>query len=462
MISKVDIVRSLERLKSIVRAYDMRGTVPEELDERDAFSLGLIFGHYMKSLEADCCVVIAMDNRQTSFNISNALCMGLNELGVVVRHIGVVPTPLLYHEAFLSNTRRKTLGIMVTASHNPINYNGFKVVFDSKIVDGKQLIELIDKYGNNLDIKRNHDAYVDYILNRTQLKSIECKKHMKALWDCNNGATKEIIRGIVKNLPIQSDVINTEDFITSQPDPTNDLNINRVKKIVSDYDIAFCFDGDGDRLLVVMKDGEVLRGDRILLILAKQFVRGKVVVDIKTSNLITKELKTMGFEVAIQKTGHSFIKSKMEAEDAILGGELSGHLFFKFYDGERSIPYDDAILAALYVLKFLVSEPDVFYSTMQRIPKTFSSYDVKVECSKQKQMSIMAYLLNYLKKHNMNFLDIDGLKYQSEEGWWLVRQSNTENALIICIESKSEDEYKKYTEFITETLNLFNLNKPKI
>jgi phosphomannomutase len=436
--------------------------VPKEFDEKDSFFLGLVFGHYMKSLGVEYHVMVGMDNRQTSFNISNALCMGLNELGVVVRHIGVVPTPLLYHEAFLSNTKKKTLGIMVTASHNPTNYNGFKVVFDSKIVDGTQLIELIDKYGNNLYIKRNHDDYLNYIFDRTQLRSIECTKHMKVLWDCNNGATKEIVSEIVKNLPIQSDVINTEDFITSQPDPTSDLNIDRVKKIVSDYDIAFCFDGDGDRLLVVMKDGEVLRGDRILLILAKQFARGKVVVDIKTSNLITRELEKIGFEVVIQKTGHSFIKSKMDENRAVLGGEVSGHLFFQFHDGERSIPYDDAILAALYVLKFLIAELDVFHSTIQMMPKTFSKYDVKIECSKQTQISVMTYLLNYLKDNKIGFLEIDGLKHESEEGWWLVRQSNTENALIICIESKSEDEYKKYAEFLAETLKLFNLNKPKI
>lgn len=458
MISKVKITSSLERLKSVVRAYDIRGIVPDDLDEYDAFSLGLVLGHYMKSLNTEHNIVVGMDNRKTSFNIANALCMGFNTLGIIVKNIGVVPTPVLYHEAFLSNVKQSILGVMVTASHNPIEYNGFKVVFNSKIVDGKQLIELIDRYKGYVEIERKNDEYINYIINRVNLERIEYIKNIKILWDCNNGATQPIIREITSKIPIQNDLINTESFITSQPDPTNDLNINRVKKIASDYDIAFCFDGDGDRLVIVTKNGDVLRGDKILLILAKYYAKEKksqgevVVVDIKTSSLIIKELEKIGFEVIVQKTGHSFIKSRMAERGAALGGEVSGHLFFQFFDENRHIPYDDAILAAFYVLKIFLFDRDLFDSAIKSIPQTFSKYDIKIKCSKAVQNDVMRYLLSYLRRNKMKFLDIDGLKFESKDGWWLVRQSNTEIALIICIESSTEAGYKKFIKFISDAL----------
>ncbi len=467
MIDKSEMLESLNRLMLVIRAYDIRGTIPSDFDEKNVFVLGLALGHYVKQYGDNIAVLCGMDNRSSSFSISNALCCGFAAYGILVQNFGIIPTPSLYYHSFISNLEKKTLGIMITASHNPPEYNGFKILFDSKIIDGNELRNIIDSYKeyllrNSLKIDQNND-YVQYILNQTKLNKIDNCKTKKILWDCNNGATSTVINEIVKNLQIHNDVMNVGKDMLYQPDPTNSVNINRVKKIVSDYDLAFCFDGDGDRLVVITGDREVLRGDKILLILAKYFAKSlqktTIVVDIKTSHLIITELERVGYKVVIQKTGHSFIKKMMLETNASLGGEVSGHIFFPFSNSENTyIPYDDGVLAACYMLKFFLSDEVFFIDCINAIPKTFAQYDVKIKCQKNLQNKVMESLIEVLKAHQMDFIDIDGIKYQSEDGWWLIRPSNTEDALIICIESPTLDSYKKHSNFVRDILKNMNLN----
>lgn len=467
MTNTTTTIKSLSRLKSVVRAYDIRGIVPNDLDEKDAFALGLVLGNYLKENHHDAEVLIGMDNRKSSFSISTALGYGFAESNCTVSHLGLVPTPSLYYNSFLNNYDKKTLGVMVTASHNPPDYNGFKVVFDSKILNGKVLNKAIEDYEKKLitgydsrDLKP--DSYLQYLFDRVGLNDIKTNGSKKILWDCNNGVTAKTIQEIAKNLPLDSEVINIGDEIYEQPDPTKKENLDRVLKIVSGYDLAFCFDGDGDRLLVITKQGKVLRGDRILLILAKHAakrgVTGKVVVDIKTSSLITKELEKAGFETIVQKTGHSFIKSAMLDHKAFLGGEVSGHLFFPLSNSGNYIPYDDAILAALFLLKIFLCEEDFFNKTLQAIPQTFCQYDLKISCPKSMQKKIISCIASLLREKNCPFIDVDGVKYEDEKGWYLVRSSNTENALLVCVEGFNEKDYLEKYNYLMTILQSFNLN----
>jgi phosphomannomutase/phosphoglucomutase len=460
MFNILDLNLSIPRLKSIVRAYDIRGTVPDRLNENDAYVLGYLLGKYFITIASDLTVVVGMDNRSTSFGLSNAITAGFAQCGIAVRQLGVVPTSALYYEAFVSDFDVNTLGVMVTASHNPAQYNGFKIVFNSKIVDGELLLRIIDDF--DLDFRVNND-YLDYLLNRSSLDVSNKISDVKILWDCNNGATQQLIGELIKRLHNKNTIIGCSKYIDNIPDPTDKKNVDRVKKLVGDYDMAFCFDGDGDRLLVVYNNGRVLRGDKILLILSEYFAQNvgnhQSVVDIKTSSDVVNHIKKLGFEVSIQKTGHSFIKKMMCETQAMLGGEVSGHIFFKFMEMDGNyIAYDDALLAACYLLKILLTEPDFMKEIIDKIPENFSEYDLKVYCNRDIQQLVIEQLKIDLKDLKLNFIDIDGVKYEDENGWWLVRQSNTEEALIICIEGRNIEKFEIIRLYLQEKLHVHSLN----
>lgn len=449
-----DVTESLDRLKKVVRAYDVRGVVPEELNERDAFIFGAVLGKHFSG----CHVILAMDNRQTSFNLSNALVAGFNSCHMVVQHLGVLPTPVLYYESFLNGFN--TLGVMVTASHNPPQYNGFKIVFNSRIVDGNSLVKIIDQHSHYNSSSQKQ--YINYLLEKTNLNSIS-NPRLKILWDCNHGATQEMIKQLVQELPNRNTVINTDQYITSTPDPVS--NIERIRQIVCNYDIAFCFDGDGDRLLVITQEGSVLRGDKILLILAEYLAHPSVdlaaVVDIKTSNLVIQKLQNLGFTVHVQKTGHSFIKQMMLEKNALIGGEISGHLFFRLENAKSNYTiYDDALLAACYFLKILFDQKELLRRSITRIDRTICEYDLKVYCERRQQKKIIDHLVSALQAKQASFIDIDGVKYEEDDGWWLVRPSNTEDALIVCIEGLTSQAFEQRWCYIQNILALENLQLP--
>lgn len=462
MLNIVDFKKSIIRLKNIVRAYDIRGTIPDELNDHDGFVLGYILGQYFKKIATDLLVVIGTDNRITSFSLSNATIAGLSTYNIPIKQLGIISTSELYYEAFISNVDRNTLGIMVTASHNPFQYNGFKIVFNSKIVDGNMIIDII----NQCDIQLQHQSnnnYINYLINRSGLDNIKDIQDKKIIWDCNNGATQQLINELMTRLPNHNTVIGCNKYIEDIPDPTNNINIKRVQSMIHNHDLALCFDGDGDRLVLINHNGRVLRGDKILLILAAYYARNvgehKAVVDIKTSRTVIKNIQDMGFEVTIQKTGHSFIKKMMCQKQAIIGGEVSGHIFFKFieFDGNY-IAYDDALLAACYILKIFLSEPDFIENIIQNIPEMICEYDLKVYCNSNIQDDIINHIKSDLIEHKLHYIDIDGIKYEDDNSWWLIRKSNTEEMLIICIEGNTKDAFEKSKQYLNNKLMPYNLS----
>lgn len=462
MLNIVDFKASIIRLKNIVRAYDIRGIVPDNLDDHDGFVLGYLLGKHFSKIAIDLFVVVGMDNRTTSFNLNNAIVAGFSACELRVKQLGVVSTSALYYEAFVSDFDRNTLGIMVTASHNPAQYNGFKIVFNSKIVDGSALLTIINEYDTKSENKKNND-YLDYLCNRSGLDTLKNASDIRILWDCNNGATQQVIRELVTRLPNYNTIIGCNTYIGDIPDPTDKSNIDRVKNLVNTYDMAFCFDGDGDRLLIINHDGRVLRGDKILLILAEYYARNvgqhQAVVDIKTSNSVINHIQKLGFNVFVQKTGHSFIKQMMCQKQATLGGEISGHIFFKFIELDGNfIAYDDALLAACYLLQIMLMEPEFIGNVINNILEMICEYDLKVYCDRTIQELLLEHIKNDLIDRKLSFIDIDGIKYESATGWWLIRQSNTEDALIICIEGNTMEDFKELRLYLEEKLRSYDLS----
>ncbi len=467
-----------------------------------AFALGRTLAFHLHRLSEKACVktynvIIARDNRETSELLARALQNGFRvingECSLQIIDIGVVPTPVMYYHGCV-RCSDNTLGVIVTASHNPKEYNGFKIILNGAILSGIVLKNIVDAYitslvqdssiynrqmqhqvaihNNDLWYLNNNlyiECYAQYILQQSGLKNNHIDTNVNILWDCNNGATTCVINQIVKSITsTQHTIINTAIVIDDQPDPTLRYNIKRLEDMVttSAYDIAFGFDGDGDRLVVITKYGNALRGDELLFILAYCIKHNNpqynslnnVIVDIKTSPLIISLLRRVGFSVCISKTGHSFMKTMMLEKKAVIGGEVSGHFFFPLPRSDmKYIAYDDAILAACYLLHILLCNKEIFYDALALIPQAVGEYDVRIPCDRTLQQKVIAKIKMNLMAQHVAFNDIDGIKYEDDDGWWLVRSSNTEGTLVVCIEGYNNTKYTKVKEMLCKMLAEFEL-----
>jgi phosphomannomutase len=429
---------TIERLRSVIRAYDIRGRVPDSLSTEEAYLLGVVLSSYFESLDVKLKVVIGMDNRLSSKSLKRALIEGLISNKVEIIDLGLIMTPQLYHAALTDSTHK--LGIMVTASHNPPDYNGFKIVWQGEILDGQALKELLEKFA--MTSYQASSAYFDWLMNQSRLDKYQPQQDIKIIWDCNYGATQAIIQLIQSRIVPDSIVVGLGDYILQDPNPSNQERIDFIlqKLIAEKCDFAFCFDGDGDRLLMITKSGKILRGDQILLLLCKYFYRewsGQVVVvDIKTSPQVVKTLTQLGYKVVLEKTGHSFIKQTMLAEKAQIGGEVSGHIFFTY----NNYPYDDALLAALLLLEMFLQDQEVFQSLLEEAMIFPSLYDFKIVCQESLKMDYLARIIQVIQDEDREMaFYLDGIKYIDDEGSWLLRASNTEEAIILCLEGYSQE-----------------------
>ena len=326
---------------TILREYDIRGIVGENLSEEDAYYLGRAFGTFVRR-KGGSRVCIGYDGRDTSPTLSDALTKGLNESGIDVEHVGLGPTPMLY---FAVKERGADAGIMITGSHNPSEYNGFKMTLQKEPVFGQTIQDIgtIAAAGDfetgagsvtEIDIK---DEYVTRLL-----KDLTNDRPMKIAWDNGNGAAGEILRLLTAKLPGEHILLYDDidgDFPNHHPDPTVDANLVDLQKAVAEHgcDLGIAFDGDGDRIGVVDEKGTVLRCDILMIIYAREvletFPGAPIIGDIKCSQVMFDEIDRMGGEGVIWKTGHSLIKAKMAELHSPLAGELSGHIFFadKYY-----------------------------------------------------------------------------------------------------------------------------------
>ena len=448
---------------NILRAYDIRGEVGKTLDNIDAERLGNIFASSFDKKTKK--IIVCRDGRLSSPELSESLKKGLFESGADVIDIGLGPSPMLY---FAANFLESDGAIMVTGSHNPPNHNGFKIMKGKIPFFGKDILD-IGVRGNDGNWNFSEGSKSDYSINDkyidTLLKSLKIDKinqNIKVVWDPGNGAAGEIIEKLVKLLPGKHILINSNIdgmFPAHHPDPTNPKNLEEIISIVKDkkFDLGLAFDGDGDRLGVVSSSGRIVWGDQILGLLSKEVLKdmpnSPIIADVKASQNLFDEIKKLGGVPLMWKTGHSFIKSKMKEISSPLAGEMSGHIFF----ADRYLGYDDGIYAGLRVLE-LIDDSSTLDNFLDYLPTTFSTQEIKIDCSDNKKFKIIEELTLILDKENLKINKVDGLRIEKDDGWWLLRASNTQAVLVARIEAKSEESLNNMQKELNIYLNKFDLS----
>ena len=449
--------------KNILRAYDIRGIVKETLNDIDAERLGNIFASSFNNGPKK--VIVCRDGRLSSPDLVKSLKKGLLESGADVIDIGLGPSPMLYYAA---HHLMSDGAIMVTGSHNPSNHNGFKIMKGTVPFFGDDISD-IGVRGLNSDWSYSsgsskeyyiEDEYIQTLLKSTKINNF--KNDIKVVWDPGNGAAGDIIKKLVGYLPGQHILINETidgSFPAHHPDPTDPKNLEEMISVVKDnkFDVGVAFDGDGDRLGLVSGNGNIIWGDQIVALLSQEVLKDNpnspIIADVKASQTLFNEIKRLGGDPIMWKTGHSFIKSKMKEISAPLAGEMSGHIFFS----DRYYGYDDGIYAALRVLE-LISDNYTLDDFLKSLPKTFSTQEIKINCSDEVKFTIIEELSILLDEAGLAVNKIDGLRVQKDNGWWLLRASNTQAVLVARIEADSEDSLKNFQEELSYYLKKFDLS----
>ena len=440
---------------SIVRSYDIRGIFNKTLFEKDAKVIGQLFGLEVGKNKK---INVGFDGRKSSKPLKDALVEGILESGADVCEIGLVPTPLLYFSSTSNNSRG---GIMVTGSHNPRDYNGFKFILDGLPFYGEDLIELKKKAQNfsiekNFGKKENIDFESEYLKNI--FKNFSQGRELNIVWDSGNGSAGRAMEAVSDKIKGQQKLLFKEidgNFPNHHPDPSDPKNlaccINEIKK--NSFDLGIAFDGDGDRIGVIDDKGRIVPGDLLLLILSKSFEKKNITIigDVKCSQVLFDEIKKLGGKPIISKTGHSHVKINMKKYDADLAGEMSGHIFFKSNYG-----FDDALYAAIQLIKFLSNSNKKLSEHIDNIPMVFNTPEIRLDCEDDKKFKLIENISKNQKKLNKKIIDIDGLRVQSKDGWWLLRASNTQPCIVLRCEAVSKVGLNNQLLQVREVINEFD------
>jgi len=422
------------------------------------YFIGKAFGSYVKRKNINE-VCVGGDNRLTTPEIKEKLVKGLIESGINVIDIGIVPTPLLY---FSVHFYKFGSGIMVTASHNPPEFNGFKMVLKEGSLYGKEIQKIADmiekedfeKGVGEFERKEVIDDYIKFMEERFKFN-----KKFKVGIDTGNGTAGPLIEKLFRKLGIEFVGLYLEsdgNFPNHLPDPVIPENLRDLIDIVKKYnlDCGFGFDGDGDRLGVVDEKGNILWGDQLLIVYSREVLKErkgeKIIFDVKCSRALEEEIEKMGGIPLMWKTGHSLIENKLHEEKAPIAGELSGHLYF----ADEYFGYDDAIYSSLRLLRIMDKEGKKLSKFFTDVKKYYSTPEIRIEVKDDNKFEIVEKVKNYFsKKYKIN--DIDGVKVYYPNGWALLRASNTQPALVVRIEGETEEELEKIKEEFMEVIEKF-------
>lgn len=455
---------------SILREYDIRGIVGETLTEADATALGRAFGTVIIR-NGGKKICLGYDGRLSSPMMEAAILEGLISTGLEIICIGRGPSPMLYYSVYELDTDG---GIMITGSHNPPNYNGFKMMIGKGGCYGKQIQE-IGRISANGDLENGtgvvtkidiFDRYIDRMLQDVDFDALEAAD-MTVGWDAGNGAAGDVISALTKRLPGKHILLNEKidgTFPSHHPDPTVAENLVELQDAIAEQnmDMGVAFDGDGDRIGAVDCGGEIVWGDQLLAILSQDVLKdrpgSKIIADIKCSQVLFDHIQKLGGEPIMWKTGHSLIKSKMVELDAPLAGEMSGHIFFK----HKYYGFDDAVYVALRLLNTVAKTEGGLESLRKSLPAVVNTPEIRIECDEGRPFVVVDEVLERLRKTDANINDLDGARVLSDDGWWLIRASNTQNVIVARCEGKDSEALKRVYDDLSAQLRLSDVEPPAL
>jgi phosphomannomutase len=437
---------------TVLREYDIRGIIGETLGPDDARAIGRGFATLLRRAvggDEPLRVAVGYDGRISSPLLEHALIEGLNASGVDAVRIGLAATPMLYYaEASADDVQG---GIQITGSHNPANYNGFKMVFQGRPFFGADIQELgrlaregawVDGVGTS-ERREVQEAYVDRLLAGLDGIDHDALSTLRIGWDAGNGAAGPALEDLAARLPGEHHLLFTEvdgNFPNHHPDPTEEKNLADLKALVADQrlDFGIAFDGDGDRIGAIDGEGRVIWGDQLLMIYAEDLLRQEpgstIIADVKASRALFERVAELGGKPLMWKTGHSLIKSKMKETGAPLAGEMSGHVFF----AHQYYGYDDALYAAIRLIAAAARLGKSVTELRGAMQPMVNTPELRFQVDESRKFAVIDEVKERLAGSGAEVDATDGVRVSTADGWWLLRASNTQDVLVARAESSDQ------------------------
>ena len=446
--------------ESIFREYDIRGIVPSQVNEASIKSISHAIAKKCNDENINE-LVLGRDGRLSGEKILNLLSKELQSIGINVVNVGIVTSPLLY---FAAKQLPSKSGIMITGSHNPKNYNGFKIVINDSPISGLEILSLLSKkpirkkdVGKEVYKKNLMDEYIEEVLSQ----SLKKPKKIKVVLDCGNGSAGEIAPKLIRSLGYEVIELYCDidgNFPNHHPDPGQVENLKDLIQAVKENsaDVGIAFDGDGDRLGVVTEKGDIIFPDQLMMIFAKDVLKNhpgrEIIFDVKCTNLLRNIINEAGGIALMSPTGHFHIKNTLKKTNAPLAGEMSGHIFFN----DQWHGFDDGHYSAFRLLEIMNSLDVPLSSILNQLPKAFSTPELNINVEEEKKFEIIKDFVNKAKFEGGSKVTIDGLRVDFDDGWGLIRASNTTPKLVLRFEAKTPSRLKEIKNIFLNQLKLID------
>jgi phosphomannomutase len=453
--------------RTVLREYDIRGIVGKTLQPEDAFAIGRCFGSLV-SRAGGSKVAVGYDGRLSSPDLEPQLVAGLRACGLEVIRIGLVATPMLYFAAYHFGTDG---AVMVTGSHNPPDYNGFKMMLGRKPFFGAQIQEIgrMAREGDVVPVSTEGSDRQEDVTEAYAARVLQDydggERKLKVVWDPGNGSGANITKVLAARLPGEHYVINGEvdgTFPNHHPDPTVAKNLEQLIAEVAreGADLGIAFDGDADRIGVVDNEGHILFGDQLLVVLARDVLKAKpggtIIADVKASQVLFDEVAKAGGQPLMWKTGHSLIKAKMAETGSPLAGEMSGHIFF----ADKWYGFDDAPYSAVRLLGIVARMGGTLSQVRAALPQVINTPELRFDCEEDRKFEVVREVKERLAAEGAKVQDVDGVRVLTSDGWWLLRASNTQAVLVARCEATSEAGLERLKQGLVKQLTASGLAAP--
>ena len=446
--------------ESIFREYDIRGIVPSQVNEASIKSIARAIAKKCNQENINE-LALGRDGRLSGEEILKLLSSQLQTNGINVVNIGIVTSPLLYYAAKQLPSKS---GIMITGSHNPKNYNGFKIVINDSPISGLEILDLLSdepinkrNAGKEIYKKNLMDEYIEEVSSQSTKKP----KKIKVVLDCGNGAAGEIAPKLIRSLGYEVIELYCEidgNFPNHHPDPGKEENLQDLIQAVKENsaDAGIAFDGDGDRLGVVTEEGDIIYPDQLMMIFAKDILKNypgkEIIFDVKCTNLLSNIINQAGGIPSMSATGHFHIKNTLKKTNAPLAGEMSGHIFFN----DKWHGFDDGHYSAFRLLEIMNSLDMPLSSMLNELPKACSTPELNIDIEEEKKFKIVKDFVNKAQFKGGSKVTIDGLRVDFDDGWGLIRASNTTPKLVLRFEAKTSSRLKEIKNMFLNQLKLID------